>query len=447
MNLVSAGAASEQTPAILRNPLQTQQSVTVLLIDDQVTVNEAVYQMIVAEADITYHYCGDPNQALQMAVDIKPTVILQDLLMPGMDGITLIRRFRAEPATQDIPIVVLSSNDEPQMKAEAFALGANDYLVKLPDKIELIARIRYHSQAYLNRQAQIAAHVAQAQAQELEQALQELQRTQTQLIQSEKLSSLGQMLAGIAHEINNPINFIHGNLKYIADYTRDILQLVTFYQQHYPEPPPVIQSFLEEISFDFLIEDFPRTVQSTGLGVDRMVQIVLSLRNFARQDSLEMSAVDLHTGMDSTLLILNHRIKQGIQVIKKYGELPMVECYPAQLNQVFMNILNNAIDALLEQSLQDEKKIWIQTSLTLDNQVQIRIIDNGPGVLDTVKDKLFEPFFTTKPIGKGTGLGLSICQQIINRHAGKIQIISEPGAGTEFLIRLPLHHASSCQTA
>lgn len=446
INLVSTGTLSDQNTAIAKEHPRAQQSVTVLLVDDQVTVHESVYQMLVTEADITCHYCCNPHQALQMAANLAPTVILQDLVMPEMDGITLMQQFRAEPATHDVPIVVLSSNDEPQMKAEAFALGANDYLVKLPDKIELIARIRYHSQAYRNRQAQIAVQVARAQAQELEQALQELRRTQTQLIQSEKLSSLGQMLAGIAHEINNPINFIYGNLKYIGDYMQDLLQLVKFYQQHYPEPPAAIQSFLEEISYDFLVEDFPQTVQSTAVGVDRMVQIVLSLRNFARQDSSEMSVVDLHAGIDSTLLILNHRIKQGIQVVKQYGQIPLVECYPAQLNQVFMNILSNAIDALLEQSLQLNKQIWIETNM-VNNQIQIRIIDNGVGIADTIKEKLFEPFFTTKPVGKGTGLGLSICQQIINKHHGRIQVLSEPAKGTEFLIQLPIWHASKSQTA
>lgn len=433
-------------PTTAQTPTQTKlfsqdRPITVLLVDDQTTMNEAIQCLLAAESDIIYHYCSTADQAVAMATAVTPTVILQDLIMPGVDGMALVKQFRTQAATQDIPIIMFSTNDDPQTKAEAFAVGVNDYLVKLPDRIELVARIRYHSQAYLNRQAQTAALVAQAQAYELEQMLQELRRTQAQLIQTEKLSSLGQMLAGIAHEINNPVNFIFGNLTYIETYVNDLMRLVHAYQERYPEPGDDIQTLLDDIDYEFLTQDLTKVLNSTRLGVERIIQIVLSLRNFSRQDQTEMRLSNLHEGIDSTLLILGHRLKQGIEIVKQYGELPPIECYPAQLNQVFMNILNNAIDALEEQasSLSQpgfNKQIVIQTQRQDENRVEVRIRDTGSGIPADILDKLFNPFFTTKPVGKGTGLGLSICQQIIKNHQGSLDVISQPENGTEFIIRL-----------
>ncbi|MDX2229887.1 MAG: ATP-binding protein [Leptolyngbyaceae cyanobacterium bins.349] len=442
MNL--ALSASTPAPDAIASPSPTP-PLTVLLVDDQATVNEAVYAMLAAEPNLVYHYCSSAAAALQQAIALAPTVILQDLIMPDTDGMTLVQQFRAHPETSDIPIIMLSTNDDPATKAAAFAIGVNDYLVKLPAQIELVARVRYHSRAYLNRQAHTAALVAQAHAKELEQTLAELHRTQTQLIQTEKLSSLGQMLAGVAHEINNPIGFIFGNLTYIDTYVQDLLHLMKLYQDYYPEPANDIQTYLEEIDFDFIQEDLLNTLRSTRVGVERIVQIVLSLRNFSRHDHTEMKPSNIHEGIDSTLLILGHRLKQGIEVIKNYGELPLIHCYQAQLNQVFMNILNNAIDALMEQDQMD-KHIAIQTfcstadssSSNKPSRIEIRIQDNGPGMTYEVQEKLFHPFFTTKPVGKGTGLGLSICQQIIKNHQGSLRVVSNLGHGTEFIIQLPI---------
>ena len=273
---------------------------------------------------------------------------------------------------------------------------------------------------------------------ELSQALQDLQQTQTQLIQAEKMSSLGQMVAGVAHEINNPINFIYGNLDYVAQYVQDLLELMNFYQQYYPNPAPDIQVKIEAIDFNFLVEDLPKMVSSMKMGTERIRQIVLSLRNFSRLDESEMKCVNLYEGIDNTLLILNHKIKHGIEVIKQYEALPLIECYPAQLNQVFMNILSNAIDALNSQAKQDVKLIIIQVQLEMPNQIKVRIRDNGSGIAAPLKAKIFEPFFTTKPVGQGTGLGLSISYRIIEKHQGKIEVISEVGQGTEFIITLPI---------
>lgn len=269
---------------------------------------------------------------------------------------------------------------------------------------------------------------------QLNQTLQNLRQTQAQLIQSEKMSSLGQMVAGIAHEINNPINFIYNNLKYANLYTQDLMQLVRLYQQQYPNPTPVIQEQTEAIDFDFLVEDLPKTLSSMKIGAERIGQLVLSLRNFSRLDEAEIKLVNLHEGIENTLFILNHQLKQGIQVVKQYGDLPLVECSPAQLNQVFINILQNAIDALQEEADRPNKQIVIKTETIAQNQIRVSIHDNGSGIPSEIKEKIFEPFFTTKEVGKGTGLGLSICYQIINKHQGQIEVNSQVGQGTEFAI-------------
>ncbi|WP_368008821.1 GAF domain-containing sensor histidine kinase [Laspinema palackyanum] len=361
-----------------------------------------------------------------------------------------------------------------------------------------------HAEMY--ETSQTVALEAQTQAQQLQCTLEELQYTQTQLIQSEKMSGLGQMVAGIAHEVNNPVNFIHGNLEYAHQYSDALLSLIDLYQEHYPEPNPAILKRIEAIELDFIRSDFPSLLSSMLVGTERIHEIVQSLRNFSRLDEAQMKPVDIHEGIDSTLLILQHRLKSSsgafpIEIVKEYNELPPIECYASSLNQVFMNILSNAIDAV-EEGPDTVGKIEIRTELITGDWkraiarrglgtpnleqgrdlslgdrytafkscpgitphpsdvcaaipgtiprpsfVMIRIRDNGYGIPEDLQKQLFDPFFTTKPVGKGTGLGLSISYQIVvEKHGGRLLCFSEPGKGTEFAIIIPLKQPLEVQS-
>ncbi len=304
------------------------------------------------------------------------------------------------------------------------------------------------------KHAEIALQQSEAQlrqqAQQLEQTLQQLRSTQAQLIQTEKMSSLGQLVAGLAHEINNPVNFIHGNITPANEYTEDLLRLVHLYQQHYPNPHPDIAAESAAIELEFLMLDLPKLLESMKVGTARIKQIVLSLRNFSRMDEADMKVVNIHDGIESTLLILQHRLKDksdqgGIRVVREYGDLPLVECYAGQMNQVLMNVIANAIEALEERDqhhpkelCQHPKSITIRTECLSESRIVIRIQDNGLGIPTSVQQRLFDPFFTTKPVGQGTGLGLSISYQIVvEKHQGILKCSSEPGQGSEFWIEIP----------
>jgi signal transduction histidine kinase len=295
---------------------------------------------------------------------------------------------------------------------------------------------------------------------ELEQALADLRQTQAQLIQTEKMSSLGQLVAGVAHEINNPVNFIYGNLTHVSDYITDLLSLLQHYQTEHPTPSPMLDGAIAQTDLEFIQHDLPKTLSSMRLGADRIRQIVLSLRNFSRIDEATMKPTDLHECLDSTLLMLQHRLKArshhaGIQLERQYGEIPRVPCYPGQISQVFMNILSNALDALEHQAATQDSSvrqgigtITIETKQPQPDQVQIVIADDGPGISPEAQAHVFDVFFTTKPMGKGTGLGLAISHQIVvEKHGGTLECHSEVGKGTQFLITLNLEPEPSALSA
>ena len=337
------------------------------------------------------------------------------------------------------------------VKAQAIFDGGK--VIKLFGTIQDITDRKLAEDALRQSEGQLREKATQ-----LEVTLSELRSTQTQLIQTEKMSSLGLLVAGVAHEINNPINFIYGNVKHASEYSSDLLGLIKLYQESYPDPTPEIVATTEDIELAFIQDDLPKILQSMQVGVDRVRNIVLSLRNFSRLDEAEMKPVDIHSGIDSTLLILQHRLKKdalgnAIEVVKEYGQLPKVNCYASGLNQVFMNILSNAIDAVelrvgleeitasLENPLSPrfERKILIRTEVCDKNWVRISIANNGAGMTEEVRSRVFDPFFTTKAVGKGTGLGLSISYQIVvEKHGGKLRCISAPGQGAEFVIEIPV---------
>ncbi|MBL1175760.1 PAS domain S-box protein [Pantanalinema sp. GBBB05] len=352
-----------------------------------------------------------------------------------------IDHFETVRKRKDGTLIDISLTISPVKDREGNIIGASKIARDISAQ-QAILRDRQHAEAKLQQRTQ-----------DLEQALQELKRTQMQMIQAEKLSGLGQLVAGVAHEINNPVNFIYGNLTHTNDYIQDLLRLLHLYQQHYPTPHPDIQQATDTIELEFLTEDLQKLLRSMQVGVHRIQGIVASLRNFSRMDEAEMKEVNIHDGIDSTLVILQHRLKAKpnspqIDVIKHYGKLPLVECYTGQLNQVFMNILCNAIDALedgfqpsnSQTELQPAPVITIRTELLHHDRVRIAISDNGRGIPEHVKKHLFNPFFTTKPIGKGTGLGMSISYEIIHKkHHGSLTCLSALGQGTEFVIEIPIH--------
>jgi len=444
--------------------METAKQDTILIVDDNPTNIKILFSFL-KEFGFKVLVAKDGESALSKLEEILPDIILLDVQMPGIDGFETCCRLKDSSRTKDIPVIFMTALSDAQDKVKGLTLGAVDYITKPFQHQEVLARINIHLQMRnLTKQLQEQNVLLQQLTSELEErvssrtaelreSLNKLQQAQIQLVQSEKMSSLGELVAGVAHEINNPVSFIAGNVSLASEYTEDILEHLRLYQQIFPEPGAEIEQHAEDIELDYLLEDLPKMVASMEVGVDRIRQISVSLRSFSRMDNTSKTQVNIHEGLDSTLMILQHRIKANdhrpdIEVIKEYGDLPLVNCYPSPLNQVFMNLLANAIDALDEENLksgrsyeeikQDPNRLIIKTSVIKEGEVEIKIADNGPGIPAEMQSRIFEPFVTTKPVGKGTGLGLSICHDIIiEKHGGSLLCNSQLGEGTEFVIRIP----------
>ena len=374
-----------------------------------------------------------------------------------MENADLILVVDDTPANLAILSEALNDADFEVAIATDGELGAVDYVTKPFQEAELIARVK--TQLKLYRLTEHLEYQVAERTVKLKQALEKVQQSQVQLVQSEKMAALGQLVAGVAHEINNPLNFIHANLNHMEEYTKIFLDVLALYQKNYPNPVNEIQQQAEDVNLEFMQSDVIQTLTSMKIGTKRIREIVLSLRNFSRIDETEFKAVDIHEGIESTLIILQHRFKvqpkrPEIQLIREYDKLPLVECSSGQLNQVFMNILANAIDTLEEANaklaypqIEDRPyTIIIRTSVIDAELVQITIADNGCGIPEYIRKYIFDPFFTTKPVGKGTGMGLSISYQIITeKHKGQLKCFSEIGQGTKFVIQIPIHQSAFLQ--
>jgi signal transduction histidine kinase len=414
----------------------------ILIVDDTPTNLEVISEAL-SDAGFDVAIATSGERALQLLERRLPDLILLDVMMPGIDGFETCRRIKANRHTCDIPIIFMTALSDTDSKVQALDLGAVDYIAKPFHEKEVIARVRTHLQLH-----QLTQHLTEQVAQRTA----ELQTSQLQLIQSEKMSALGNLVAGVAHEINNPVGCIVGNVGAVQEHISDLLGLIDLYHEQFPQPGEKITEARQTIDLNYVREDLPKLIKAMKDGGHRIKSISESLRTFSRTDSDQKQTFNLHQGIDSTLLILRHRLKANerrpnIEVITDYGPIPEIDCFPGQINQVFMNLLANAIDALDEFSqgrsyaeLQAKpNQITIRTLMAAE-QVTVIIADNGSGIPDATKARIFEHLFTTKQVGKGTGLGLAIAQQIIvEKHGGRIEVQSEPGQGAQFWIHLPLN--------
>jgi signal transduction histidine kinase len=449
----------------LNPPLQLHPS-TILVVDDNPT-NLEVLSTTLEDRGFTVSVAIDGENALSQAEYLNPDLILMDVMMPGIDGFEACRLLLSNPKTQNIPVIFMTALADPTEKVRGFEIGAVDYITKPFQQEEVIARVNLHLKlSFLNKTiAEQNQHLEQQVVERtaaLTQALETLQKSQLQLVQSEKMSSIGQLMAGIAHEINNPLGFINGNISLAQEGFASLIDHLQLYQSEFPMVSDKIRDHAELIDLEFLLADLPKLTKSLRVGCDRIKGISNSLRIFSRSDTERRASFNIHEGIEITLMLLRHRLKSvdqipEIHIVKDYGDLPEVDCYGGQLNQVFMNLLANAIDALYsagytvsmikrgeaKQPIIWVKTEWIQCEHQLDDKVRISIRDNGLGIPPHLQTKIFESLFTTKPVGQGTGLGLSISRQIVEEtHGGKLTLTSTSSEGTEFTIELPVHDTS-----
>ncbi|MBZ8179219.1 hybrid sensor histidine kinase/response regulator [Oscillatoria salina] len=437
--------------------MNLDQQTTLLIVDDNPTNIKVLFNFL-KNAGFRVLVAKDGKDALKKVEVAIPDLILLDVMMPGIDGFETCRFLKENPQYHDLPIIFMTALADTKNKVKGLSLGAVDYITKPFQQEEVLARINLHLQlCFLRKElAEKNERLSELNTQ-LEQKVldrtSQLAKLQSQLILNEKMSSLGQLVAGIAHEINNPISFIVGNLTHAEEYAQDLINLIQLYQKYYPEPATEIAEKMAAIELDYLTKDFCQLITSMQSGTKRILQISHSMRTFSRADLNKKVKFNLHEGLDSTLLILKHRLKANrnrpaIEVKKKYGNLPEIDCYPGQLNQVFMNLLSNGIDAVeaancgvsFAEIQANPNCLIIETKLLpTEPEIMIIIRDNGIGIEPEVQAKIFDYLFTTKEVGKGTGLGLAIAREIVeDKHGGTIACSSKKGEGTEFRVILPI---------
>lgn len=446
-DMVQKDALQLQKDAIQRSPLKGD----VLVVDDTAANLEVVSQVL-EDAGCEVAVALDGDRALKLAQLHPPDLILLDIQMPGIDGFETCRQLKAHPKTVTIPIIFMTALNDADSKIKGFNAGAVDYITKPFQEQELLLRVQTHLR--LHRWQQTLECSVATRTQELENTLAQLNQSQLQLVQHEKMSALGDMMSGVAHELNNPLAFIKGSVNHAETYVQDLLEHLELYQQHYPSAAKEIQENREDINLNFLVEDLLKLFTSMKEATQRMKDMSTSLRNFSRADTEHRVSANIQEGIDNTLLILKYRLRDSsercaIEIVKDYQVTTEVCCFPGQLNQVFMNILANMIDMFDEMSQSGafdtptapSPAITIQTfsQTSADKKgTVIKIRDNGKGMTSEVKERVFDRLFTTKAVGKGTGLGMAIAQQIIvENHQGTLTVDSTIGKGTEFCIWLP----------
>jgi len=414
-------------------------TMTILFVDDELPLQRVInlkFKKKIRSKEWEFMFAQNGVEALEKIREYPQiSMVITDINMPEMDGLTLLGELHS--IDSKLKAIVLSAYSDMRNIRTAMNLGAFDFVTKPIDFQDL--------EVTINRTLEYV--------EQLEENEQKLQHAQAQLIHSEKMAILGQLIAGVAHEINNPLTFVVGNLDLAEEYITDLIHHLQLYQQQFPNPGATIDENAVAIDINFLLEDLPQIIIVMREGTELISQISTSLRVLARSDTQVRVAFNIHEGIDSSLMILKHRLKANeyhptIEIIKEYSDLPLVKCYPGQLNQVFMNLIANAIDALEEfnkgysfaEIKTNPNKITIHTEVLEDNtQVAISIKDNGIGMSSELQQQVFKPFFTTKAVGKGTGLGLSITRQLVEgKHGGKLKCISSPGVGTEFVIEIPI---------
>lgn len=421
----------------------TPKTGNILIVDDTINNVRLIAEMLSAEG-FSVRKALSGKMALTAVESSRPDLILLDINMPDMDGFEVCSRLKANPDTQDIPIIFLSALDAIFDKVKAFQLGATDYITKPFLKEEVIVRIENQLRLWRFQQALAARN------QDLEDTLKKLKDTQAELIQRERMAGLSQLISGIAHEINNPISFIAGNLEPAQSYFDTLTNLLNCYRQSCPNPPPEMAQAIAAVDLDFMVQDFAALLKSMATGTDRINQIVKALQNFSHQGESDIKAVNLQVTLDSILVLLQSRLRglgnrPGIEVQCHYGEIPEVTCDARLMGQVFLHLLNNAIDAIDAIAALHPTQpprppvITLQTQVVTAGTVSVTIQDNGIGIPQGIRSRIFDPFFTTKAVGAGPGLGLSISHQIVvERHHGTLTFESAYQEGSQFTVELPV---------